>query len=62
MLLLTRSVDPTEENLSACIHSVVTCVEMRSNLFPADVVKSENWEAISAKCKESLGYIAKARK
>ena len=62
MLMVTGGVEPTEENLTAWIKSGVTCVGMGSNLFPAEVVKSGNWEAISAKCKESLDFIAKARK
>ncbi len=62
MLMVTGGVEPTEENLTAWIKAGVTCVGMGSNLFPADVIKAENWDAISDKCKESLGFIAKARK
>ena len=32
-----------------------------SKLFPKDVVAAKNWKAISDKCAEALGYIAKAR-
>jgi 2-dehydro-3-deoxyphosphogluconate aldolase/(4S)-4-hydroxy-2-oxoglutarate aldolase len=34
---------------------------MGSKLFPKEVVAAKNWEAISEKCREALGYIAKAR-
>lgn len=39
----------------------VYCVGMGSKLFPKDVVAAKNWKAISDKCAEALGYIAKAR-
>ena len=34
---------------------------MGSKLFPKDVVAAGGWEAISDRCAEALGYIAKAR-
>jgi 2-dehydro-3-deoxyphosphogluconate aldolase/(4S)-4-hydroxy-2-oxoglutarate aldolase len=34
---------------------------MGSKLFPKDVIASANWQAITDKCTEALGYIAKAR-
>jgi 2-dehydro-3-deoxyphosphogluconate aldolase/(4S)-4-hydroxy-2-oxoglutarate aldolase len=34
---------------------------MGSKLFPSDKVKAEDWEYVTNMCKESLGYIAKAR-
>ena len=50
-----------EENLTAWIKSGVLCVGMGSKLFPKDVVAAGNWQAITDKCVEALGYIAKAR-
>ena len=61
MLMVTGSVEPTEENLSAWIKSGVTCVGMGSNLFPGDVIAAKNWNAITEKCKEALAIIQKYR-
>lgn len=62
MLIVTGAVEPTEENLSAWVKAGVTCVGMGSNLFPTEVIKTKNWSAITALCKESLAIIAKYRK
>lgn len=62
MLMVTGAVEPTEENLSAWMKAGVTCVGMGSKLFPSDVVAAKNWSAITDKCREALGYIAKYRK
>ena len=61
MLMVTGGVEPTRENLSAWINAGVTCVGMGSNLFPADVVKAQDWNAIAAKCTEALAIIAELR-
>ena len=62
LLMVTGGVEPTEENLNAWIKAGVTCVGMGSNLFPADVIKAEDWGAISKKCSDALAIIASARK
>lgn len=62
LLMVTGGVEPTKENLSAWISAGVTCVGMGSNLFPADVIKAQDWSAISAKCAEALAIIADCRK
>lgn len=62
MLMVTGGVEPTEENLSAWINAGVTCVGMGSNLFPASVIKEQNWNAITEKCKEAFAIINKVRK
>lgn len=59
MLMATGAVEPTEENLSAWMKAGVTCVGMGSNLFPNEVIKSANWEAVTATCRETLTIIAK---
>ena len=48
-------------NLTSWIEAGVFCVGMGSKLFPKDVVAAGNWQAITDKCVEALGYIAKAR-
>ena len=61
LLMATGAVEPTEENLAAWFKAGVTCVGMGSKLFPKEVITSGDWQAITDKCKEALGYIAKAR-
>lgn len=61
MLMVTGSVEPTKENLTAWIKAGVTCVGMGSNLFPKEVVAAQDWKWITAKCEEAFGYIREAR-
>ena len=61
MLMVTGAVEPTEENLSAWFRAGVTAVGMGSNLFPADIMAAQNWDAISTLCRQSLEIIRKAR-
>jgi 2-dehydro-3-deoxyphosphogluconate aldolase / (4S)-4-hydroxy-2-oxoglutarate aldolase len=60
-VMVTGGVSPDEENLTNWIKAGVFCVGMGSKLFPNEVIAAGNWQAISDKCKEALGYIAKAR-
>ena len=60
-LMVTGGVAPTKENLTAWVEAGVYCVGMGSKLFPKEEVATENWQYITDKCKESLGYIAEAR-
>ena len=60
-IMVTGGVSPDEENLTNWIKAGVLCVGMGSKLFPKEVVAAKNWKAISDKCEEALGYIAKAR-
>lgn len=60
-IMVTGAVSPEEDNLIAWIKSGVLCVGMGSKLFPKDVIAQGNWQAITDKCVEALGYIAKAR-
>ncbi len=48
-------------NLSAWIKAGVLCVGMGSKLFPKDVIAAKNWQYITDKCIEALGYIVSAR-
>ncbi|MBQ7162191.1 MAG: bifunctional 4-hydroxy-2-oxoglutarate aldolase/2-dehydro-3-deoxy-phosphogluconate aldolase [Bacteroidales bacterium] len=61
MIMVTGAVEPTEENLSAWFKAGVTAVGMGSKLFPKEVIAGKNWQAISDKCREALGYIQAAR-
>lgn len=60
-IMVTGAVSPDEENLTAWIKAGVFCVGMGSKLFPKETVVAKDWQAITDKCKEALGYIAKAR-
>ena len=60
-IMVTGGVAPDEENLTNWIKAGVLCVGMGSKLFPKEVVKAGNWKAVTDKCIEALGYIAKAR-
>lgn len=60
-IMVTGGVAPDEENLTNWIKAGVLCVGMGSKLFPKDVVAAGNWQAVTDKCIEALGYIAKAR-
>ena len=60
-LMVTGGVAPTKENLTAWVKAGVYCVVMGSKLFPKEEVAAGNWQYITDKCKEALGYIAEAR-
>ena len=60
-LMVTGGVAPTKENLTAWAKAGVYCVGMGSKLFPKEEVAAGNWQYITDKCKEALGYIAEAR-
>ncbi|MDE7026379.1 MAG: bifunctional 4-hydroxy-2-oxoglutarate aldolase/2-dehydro-3-deoxy-phosphogluconate aldolase, partial [Duncaniella freteri] len=38
------------------------CVGMGSKLFPGDKVAAQDWQYVTDKCREALGYVADARK
>ena len=61
-IMVTGGVAPDEENLTNWIKAGVLCVGMGSKLFPKETVAAQNWQAITDKCVEALGYIAKARR
>ena len=60
--MVTGGVETTQENMTAWSKAGVFCVGMGSKLFPKDKVDTEEWNYITEKCKEALGYIAEARK
>ena len=61
-IMVTGGVAPTEENLSAWMKAGVCCVGMGSLLFPKDRVAAQDWQYVTDKCREALGYIAQTRK
>jgi 2-dehydro-3-deoxyphosphogluconate aldolase/(4S)-4-hydroxy-2-oxoglutarate aldolase len=60
-IMVTGGVAPEAENLKSWFKAGVYCVGMGSKLFPGDKVKANDWQYITNKCKEALGYIAEAR-
>lgn len=60
-IMVTGGVSPDKDNLTGWFKAGVYCVGMGSKLFPKDVIAAENWQAITDKCVEALGYIAEAR-
>lgn len=62
MLMVTGGVKPEEENLKGWFGAGVTCVGMGSNLFPADMIKAQNWAGITKLCSDALSIIKNVRK
>lgn len=60
-LMVTGGVEPTQENITAWIKAGVYCVGMGSKLFPGDKVKAQDWQYVTDKCREALGYVKAAR-
>ena len=61
-IMVTGGVAPEKENLQAWFKAGVFCVGMGSKLFPKDKVAAEDWQYVTDKCREALGYISEARK
>ena len=59
--MVTGGVEPSEENLSAWFRAGAFCVGMGSKLFPSSVVAASDWEAVAARCRESLAIIRRVR-
>lgn len=60
-LMVTGGVEPTRENISAWFAAGVYCVGMGSKLFPEDKIAAADWQYISDKCAEAIGYAAECR-
>lgn len=60
-LMVTGGVEPTQENITSWIKAGVYCVGMGSKLFPGDKVKAQDWQYVTDKCREALGYVKAAR-
>ena len=61
-IMVTGGVSPDKENLESWIKAGVFCVGMGSKLFPKEIIAADNWQYITDKCKESISYIAAAKK
>ena len=61
-LMVTGGVKPEEDNLKGWFDAGVTCVGMGSNLFPADLIKAQDWAGITKLCSDALAIIKKVRK
>lgn len=57
-LMVTGGVEPTQENLQSWFKAGVYSVGMGSKLFPKDKVAAEDWQYVTDKCSEALGFIA----
>lgn len=60
--MVTGGVEPTKENIEGWIKAGCYCVGMGSKLFPGDRVAAKDWQYVTDKCREALGYVAEARK
>lgn len=60
-LMVTGGVEPTRENISAWFAAGVYCMGMGSKLFPKDKIAAADWQYISDKCAEAIGYAAECR-
>ena len=60
-IMVTGGVAPDEENLRAWFKAGVFCVGMGSKLFPKDKVAAQDWQYVTAKCRECFEIIARAR-
>lgn len=60
-LMVTGGVKPEEANLKAWFDAGVTCVGMGSNLFPADMIKAQNWDGIRRLCADAMAIIRSVR-
>lgn len=56
-LMVTGGVKPERENLKNWFDAGVTCVGMGSNLFPAEMMKANDWAGISKLCSNALDII-----
>lgn len=61
-LMVTGGVKPEENNLKTWFDAGVTCVGMGSNLFPAEMMKANDWAGITKLCSEALEIIKKVKK
>ncbi|HOK36379.1 MAG TPA: bifunctional 4-hydroxy-2-oxoglutarate aldolase/2-dehydro-3-deoxy-phosphogluconate aldolase [Paludibacteraceae bacterium] len=61
-LMVTGGVKPEENNLKSWFDAGVMCVGMGSNLFPAEMIKANNWQGITNLCITSLSIIQGLKK
>lgn len=61
-IMSTGGVDTTEANLKGWFDAGVTCVGMGSNLFPKEIIQSNDWSALAQKSKDLIDTIKRVRK
>lgn len=61
-LMVTGGVKPEEANLKTWFDAGVMCVGMGSNLFPAEMMKTEDWAGITKLCADAIAIVKKVRK
>ena len=61
-IMVTGGVSPDNENLTAWFKAGAFCVGMGSKLFPKDALKNKDWQHITEMCRQSLEYIAEAKR
>lgn len=61
-IMVTGGVCPDKENLTKWFKAGTFCVGMGGNLFPKETLKNKDWQYITQMCRQSLEYIAEARK
>ena len=61
-IMVTGGVSPDNENLTAWFKAGAFCVGMGSKLFPKDTLKNKDWQHITEMCRQSLEYIAEAKR
>ena len=57
-IMITGGVEPTKENLVSWFKAGAFCVGMGSKLFPKDRIAAKDWNYISEKCREALGFVS----
>ena len=55
-IMVTGGVEPTAENVGAWLAAGAACVGMGSKLFPKDRVANADWQYITDKCREAIGF------
>lgn len=61
-IMPTGGVSPDEENLTKWFDAGVTCVGMGSKLITKDIIKNNDYQALTKKVKDALSIIKKLKK
>jgi 2-dehydro-3-deoxyphosphogluconate aldolase/(4S)-4-hydroxy-2-oxoglutarate aldolase len=61
LIMPTGGVEPTQESLGAWFKSGVYCVGMGSQLITPEIIKNQDYDLLSLKCREVIEMIARIR-
>ena len=61
LIMPTGGVEPTEENLGAWFKSGAYCVGMGSQMITTEIIKKQEYDLLTLKCKEVIEMIARIR-